>query len=56
MKNHFEDEYSYIILSAPYVSEYQQKIYCLNINLWKKLKLIKKVFNSICISISPGPL
>lgn len=36
-------EYSYIILSAAYVFEYQQKIYCLNINLWKKLKLIKKV-------------
>ena len=36
-------EYSYIILSAAYVFEYQQKIYWLNINLWKKLKLIKKV-------------
>lgn len=36
-------ESSYIIPSAAYVFEYQQKIYCLNINLGKKLKLIKKV-------------
>lgn len=36
-------ESSYIILSAAYVFEYQQKIYCLNINLGEKLKLIKKV-------------
>lgn len=36
-------EYSYIIPSAAYVFEYQQKIYSLNINLGKKLKLIKTV-------------